>query len=89
MQATLASLRDHAAQHIARLREVLRDPEGVASLGAENALAELPELREIAETRLACMTWRRGSAPLRSLGSPRPATSWKGQTPRSPITSMI
>ncbi|GAA2870634.1 YhaN family protein [Streptosporangium fragile] len=52
-RARLSSLREHAASHIARLREVLRFPEGVPSLGAENALAELPELREIAENRLA------------------------------------
>ncbi|MEV6860385.1 hypothetical protein AB0M44_05180 [Streptosporangium subroseum] len=53
VRATLASLRERAVQHIARLRKELRIPEGVASLGAENALAELPELREVAETRLA------------------------------------
>jgi uncharacterized protein YhaN len=52
-RARLSSLREHATLHIARLREVLRSPEGVPSLGAENALAELPELREIAENRLA------------------------------------
>jgi uncharacterized protein YhaN len=52
-RARRSSLREHAALHIARLREVLRSPEEVPSLGAENALAELPELREIAEQRLA------------------------------------
>jgi uncharacterized protein YhaN len=52
-QARLSSLRKQAALHIARLREVLRSPEEVPSLGAENALAELPELREVAEQRLA------------------------------------
>ncbi|MFI9836361.1 AAA family ATPase [Nonomuraea sp. NPDC051941] len=53
VRARLSSLREHAASHIARLRDVLRSPEGVPSLGAENALAELPELRETAESRLA------------------------------------
>ncbi|MEU0477679.1 AAA family ATPase [Streptosporangium sp. NPDC006013] len=52
-RARLSSSREQAALHIARLREVLRSPEGIPSLGAENALAELPELREIAEQRLA------------------------------------
>ncbi|NRQ30622.1 AAA family ATPase [Nonomuraea sp. NN258] len=52
-RARLSSLRKHAGLHIARLREVLRSPEEVSSLGAENALAELPELREVAEQRLA------------------------------------
>ncbi|MGW4410451.1 AAA family ATPase [Nonomuraea sp. NPDC004702] len=52
-RARLSALREQAALHIARLRDVLRSPEEVPSLGAENALAELPELREVAEQRLA------------------------------------
>ncbi|MET8160316.1 AAA family ATPase [Sphaerisporangium sp. NPDC005289] len=52
-RARLSSLREQAALHITRLREVLRSREEVPSLGAENALAELPELREVAEQRLA------------------------------------
>ncbi|MEU8196617.1 AAA family ATPase [Microbispora amethystogenes] len=53
--ARLAVLHAQAVQHIARLREVLRDPEGsgaMTSLGAENVLAELPNLLEIAQQRL-------------------------------------
>src|SRR5258708_27096224 len=54
-KSQLGVLRAQAAQHVARLRESLQDPDGAAimvSLGAVGVLAELPELREIAENRL-------------------------------------
>ncbi|MEU9832648.1 AAA family ATPase [Streptosporangium sp. NPDC048047] len=53
VRAGLASRREQASQHIARLREVLRVTGEASSLGADNALAELPELRELAETSLS------------------------------------
>jgi uncharacterized protein YhaN len=50
----LEALRARAAQHVARLREILRDPEdALPSTGPEKVLAELPDLLEIAEQRLA------------------------------------
>ncbi|MEO3875918.1 AAA family ATPase [Nonomuraea sp. B12E4] len=51
-RARLSSLREHATLHIARLHELLRAPGEVASLGAEHALSELPELCEFAGQRL-------------------------------------
>ncbi|MET8383135.1 AAA family ATPase [Streptosporangium canum] len=51
-RAGLESRRTQASQHIARLQDVLRVTEGASSLDTGNFLAELPELREIAETRL-------------------------------------
>lgn len=50
----LEALQARAAQHVARLREVLRDPEdALPGTGPEKVLAELPDLLEIAEQRLA------------------------------------
>lgn len=49
----LESLHSRAAQHVVRLREVLRDPEdALPGMGAEKVLAELPDLLEIAQQRL-------------------------------------
>ncbi|MDB5910826.1 MAG: hypothetical protein JWP34_4940 [Massilia sp.] len=49
-ESTLSVLRAQAVQHVTRLKDLLDDP---ADLVAENVLSELPELREIAEARLA------------------------------------
>ncbi|MEU7916720.1 AAA family ATPase [Microbispora bryophytorum] len=49
----LETCRSRAAQHVARLREILRDPEdALPGTGPEKELAELPDLLEIAQQRL-------------------------------------
>ncbi|MER7128811.1 AAA family ATPase [Streptosporangium saharense] len=52
-RARLTSSREQAAQHVARLREILCLPGDVTSPDAPDLLANLPELRERAEARLA------------------------------------